>query len=381
MIYADNAATTMLSETALAHMLPFLRERYANASSSHSFGGMAMRAIGLARGQIARAVSAKPEEIYFTSGGTEANSWVLRSVTERFPNQSIHIVTSAIEHYSVLNGCRALEKRGVEVTYLPVNHKGFVSFESVKEAVRPNTRLVTVMLANNEIGTIQPIGEIGRHLRDIGVLFHTDAVQAVGRIPVDVNALHVDYLSASAHKFNGAKGTGFLYQRAGKRLPPLLWGGKQEFGARPGTENVAGVVAAGYALEECVMGMEEVALRIKRLVDITTSILRRKIFDAVIYGGAPKLPGIITLGFAEVSGESLSDLLGLKEIYVSSGSACASRAKEPSHVLFALGIVDENAPSALRISYGRHNTENEAETLAHTLCNIYQKIVHSKAAL
>lgn len=378
MIYADNAATTKLSDAAFKNMLPFLQEQYGNASSQHSYGVKARSAIKNARDQIAQALGAHPEEIIFTSGGSEANSWVMCGIAEAFAGQDIHIITSAVEHPSILNACYALERKGVTISYLPVDRFGLVSLDDVKNTIRPNTKLVSIMLANNEIGTIQPISEIGRYLRNINIMFHSDAVQAVGHILVDVNDLQVDFLSASAHKFNGPKGTGFLYQRSGLEIPPIIFGGEQEYGARPGTENVAGIVATGYALEESIQEMKNTARQVRHLINTTVKTIYSQIPHVTIHGGDPRLPGIINLGFNGVTGEALTALLDLKGICVSSGSACTSGMNIPSHVLLAIGLSTATAQSAVRISYGRFNTEEEATTLGAAICAAYTKIIDAK---
>lgn len=264
MIYADNAATTRISDTAFAKMLPFLREQYGNASSQYSLGVKAKKAVEHARHQVAIAIGADASEITFTSSGSEANSWVIRGIAEKFHNKPIHVITSSIEHHSVLNAFLTLERSGVEVTYIPVGKNGLVEVADIKAAIKPHTRLVSIMFANNEIGTIQPIAEVGQLLKGKDILFHTDAVQAVGHIPVDVSRLGVDFLTASAHKFYGAKGTGILYKRSGIELVPLVFGGKQEHGLRAGTENVAGIVSAGCAIEESIELMANEAKRLRK---------------------------------------------------------------------------------------------------------------------
>ena len=375
MIYADNAATTKISDLALEKMLPFLREQYGNASSQYLLGTRAKRAVEQARRQISAAIWAKPPEIIFTSGGSESNNWVLHNVADSYRGQAIHVITSSIEHHSVLNACQALEATGAELTYLPVDNYGRVAVDDVKKAVKANTRLVTLMLANNEIGTIQPISEIGRFLYESGILFHTDAVQAVGHIPVNVNDLHVDFLTASAHKFNGAKGTGILYKKSGLKLLPLIFGGAQEQGLRAGTENVAGIVAAGYALEESIATMGETTERLKTMIDATVNGIRKRV-PCVKANGDPKnrLPGTINLRFDGVSGESLMHLLDLKGICISTSSACTSGNDEPSHVLLASGLTEKQAKESIRISYGRHNTLEEANIVAIAVSEAYNKI-------
>ena len=373
LIYADNAATTKISESVLERMLPFLQEQYGNASSQYSLGINAKCAVDQARQQVAVAIGAEPSEIVFTSGGSESNSWVLSSVSNG------HVITSSIEHHSVLDACHSLERNGIDVTYLPVDCNGRVSFDSVKETIRSDTKLVSIMLANNEIGTIQPIAEIGKYLRERGILFHTDAVQAVGKIPVMVKNLGVDFLTASSHKFNGAKGTGILYKRNGDSLPPMIFGGEQEGGARAGTENVAGIVAAGYAIKESVNDMTALADKLSAFVQATICEIRAKIPSIIINGDENnRLPGIINIVFDGATGESLMHLLDLKGICVSTSSACTSGKDKPSHVLMALGLTEQQAKSAIRISYGRYNNISEVETVVATICNAYNKILTAK---
>lgn len=373
MIYADNAATTIISDSVLKKMLPFLQEQYGNASSQYSLGVKAKHAVEQARQQVAVAIGSEPSEIVFTSGGSESNSWVLSSVS------SGHVITSSIEHHSVLDACHSLERKGIDVTYLPVDSKGRVSLDSIKEAIRSDTKLVSIMLANNEIGTIQPIAEIGEYLRERGILIHTDAVQAVGKIPVMIKKLGVDFLTASSHKFNGAKGTGILYKRNGVSLPSMIFGGEQELGVRAGTENVAGIVAAGYAIRESVNDMTAMAAKLSAFVQATTCGIRAKIPSIVINGDENNhLPGIVNIVFDGVTGESLMHLLDLKGICVSTSSACTSGKDEPSHVLMALGLTEQQAKSAIRISYGRYNNINEVETVVATICNAYNKILVAK---
>jgi cysteine desulfurase len=277
-----------------------------------------------------------------------------------------------------LNACHALEAKGVDVTYLPVNHLGRVSLDDVKTALKPNTQFISIMLANNEIGTIQPIAKISQYLHELGILFHTDAVQAVGHIPVDVNELQVDFLTASAHKFNGAKGTGILYKRSGFNIPQLIFGGEQEHGDRAGTENVAGIVAAGYAIEESVASMPEVTKRMNAIIGSTITGIKDKIPGVRINGDIDSsLPGMVNLGFDGAAGESLMNILDLKGICVSTSSACMSGKDIPSHVLLALGQTAEQAKSAIRISYGRFNKEEDAEAVVAAICFAYDKIANT----
>ena len=379
MIYADNAATTRISDSAFEKMLPFLCEQYGNASSQYSLGAKAKRAIEQARKQVAAAIGAEPSEITFTSGGSETNSWVLRCVADTYRNEPMHIVTTAIEHHSVLNACRSLEQTDIEVTYLPVDKMGRVSVDNVRAAIKPHTKLVSIMLANNEIGTIQPIAEIGRLLKGESILLHTDAVQAVGHIPVNVKDLQVDYLTASAHKFNGAKGTGILYKRSGLDLSPLVFGGGQEGGLRAGTENIAGIVAAGYAIEERVGEIADTAKRLKAMVEDTVNGIKEIIPSVRVNGDSEcRLPGTVNLCFEGVSGESLMHLLDLKGVYISTSSACTSGKDEPSHVLLALGLTEKQAKSSIRISYGKYNCADEVGKIVTAVCDAYEKIVENR---
>jgi len=374
MIYADNAATTRITDGALEKMLPFLKEQFGNASSQYSLGAAAKRAIEDARQQVAEGIGAEPTEITFTSGGSEANTWAICSAAAHCSGRA-HVITSSIEHPSVLNTCRALEKWELDVTYLAVDNYGLVDAEALRAAIGKNTVLASIMLANNEIGTIQPIAEIGRLLKERGILFHADAVQAAGHIPISVRDLNVDFLTASAHKFNGAKGTGILYRRRGLDLPPMIFGGGQEQGLRAGTENVAGIVAAGHALKESIADMAITTERLNTLVSATVAGIKNGIPNARVNGDdSPKLPGVINIGLDGASGEALMNLLDLKGICISTSSACKSGKDEPSHVLLALGQTVEQATSAIRISYGRYNTIEEAKTVAQAVCAAYSKI-------
>jgi cysteine desulfurase len=357
-------------------MLPFLQEQYGNASSQYTLGVKTKRVIEEARHRVAVAIGAELSEIIFISGGSEGNSWVIQGIAQLFNDENIHIITSSIEHHSVLNACREIETRGISVTYLPVDNMGRISISDVVSAIRPNTKLVSIMLANNEIGVIQQIAEIGRYLRKNGVLFHTDAVQAVGHIPLNVKDLQVDFLTASAHKFNGAKGTGFQYKRSGIKLPKLIFGGEQEYGQRPGTENAAGITAMGYALEESVADMSLVSERLTVLVETTINELKARIPEIRINGqGTERLPGIVNITFPHVSGDAVMHLLDLKGICVSTSSACNSGNDEASHVLLALGLSEKQAKSSIRISYGRYNTMDEAKKIVSTISDVYAKII------
>jgi cysteine desulfurase len=380
-IYADNASTTKISDSVFALMLPFLQEQYGNASNHYSFGLKAKRSIEKSRKQVAEAIGADSSEIVFTSGGSEGNSWVLQGITALYNEQPIHIVTTAIEHPSVLNACNALEKNGVLVTYLHVDNDGCVSVVDVESALRPETKLVSIMLANNEVGTLQPIRKIGKLLNERGILFHTDAVQAVGHIPTNVEDMKVDFLTASAHKFNGAKGVGFIYIKSGLSISSIIFGGKQEYGKRAGTENVAGIVALGAALEESVALMTNEEEKMNTLVGATIAGLQYGIPDIKFNGeNAERLPGILNVTFPNASGEAVMHLLDLKGICISTGSACYSGKDKSSHVLIALGLTEQQAKSSIRISYGRYNNEEDAKIIVSAICAAYEKIVATKLA-
>jgi len=374
MIYADNAATTKISDSVLQKMLPFLSELYGNASSPHSLGTKSRNAINLAQKQVATAIGANPEEIYFTSGGSDANCRVLRSVADSYRNQPIHIITSSIEHPSVLHACQALERSGVEVTYLPVNATGQVAVSEVENAIKSHTKLVSIMLGNNEIGTLQPIKEISGITTDKGILLHTDAVQATGHIPVNVDDLGVDFLSASAHKIHGPKGIGFVYTRTSVGISPMACGGGGQ--THIGTENVANIVALGYAIKESVDEIPEVSPRLKKMVEDTIAGILVKIPTTRVNGySEQRLPGIVNFGFDGVAGEPLMQILDLKGICISTRSACTSGKIKPSHVLLALGQSDSQATSAIRISYGKYNTPDDVQKIVAAVCEAYDKVI------
>jgi len=360
MIYLDHAATTRLSESAFEAMLPYLREQFGNAGSVHHAGVAAKRAMRLARERIAESIGAAPGEICFTSGGTEADNMALLGAAALAGNKG-HIITSAFEHHAVLNTCAYLEKLGIAVTYLPVGRDGIVCPERVREAIRPDTVLISIMAANNEIGTIQRIHEIGEVAREHQILFHTDAVQAVGHIPVNVADMRTDLLSASAHKFGGGKGSGFLYIRDGIRLPPLLLGGGQEKGRRAGTEFVPGIVAMGAALAEAVENLSERQEYVRKLRESLKKGLAG-IPDMRI-NGAPeeerRLPNNLNVTFKGVRSETLLMTLDRYGVCVSAGSACTAGNGGTSHVLRALGLSEQEAEGTIRFSLGVDNTEAE----------------------
>ena len=362
MIYADNAATTRMSETALQAFMAAAREEWGNPSSLYGHGQAAREMLEKAREEIASAVGALPREIYFTSGGSEADNQAIRSAAELGRQKGKkHIVSSAIEHHAVLHTLDRLKKEGFEVTLLDVHENGIVRPEEVAAAIREDTCLVTVMYANNEIGTLQPIGEIGAVCREKKVLFHTDAVQALGHIPVDVGKDQVDLLSASAHKFHGPKGVGFLYAKKGIRLTNLIEGGAQEQGKRAGTENVPGIAAMAAALKESIGKMAENAAHMEAIRNRLIRGLSRIPHSALNGDAVLRLPGNVNFCFEGIEGESLLLLLDDRGICASSGSACTSGSLDPSHVLLAIGRVHDVAHGSLRLSIGEEMTEAEAD--------------------
>lgn len=361
-IYVDNAATTAMSDVAIAAMTPYLRAVYGNPSSLHTVGQIAKEALEKARAEVAACIGADPREITFTSGGSEADNQAIRTaaVLGALKGKK-HIVSTAFEHHAVLHTLKKLEKEGFEVTYLPVHENGLVRVEELKAALRPDTALVTVMYANNEIGTVQPIREIGAICRNERIIFHTDAVQAVGHIPVNVVQDNIDMLSVSAHKFHGPKGVGFLYCRKGIALKPFIEGGAQERGKRAGTENVAAVASMAAALQDACQSMQEVARHEAYLRDKLIDGLL-KIPHSKLNGDREKrLPGNVNVCFEGIEGESLLLLLDEKGICASSGSACTSGSLDPSHVLLALGLPHEVAHGSLRLSLSKYNTEEEID--------------------
>ena len=365
-IYADHAGTTALSQTALAAMTPYFTEQYGNPSSLYRFGQEAKADLERARADIAACIGAKPEEIFFTSGGTEADNWALKGVVELMAlkgKTTGHIITSAIEHHALLHTAQHLEKQGYAVTYLPVDELGRVSPADVEAAIRPDTVLISIMAANNEIGTIQPVAEIGAIARKHKILFHSDAVQAVGHIPVDVEAWNVDLLSLSAHKFQGPKGVGALYVRRPLRLPPLLHGGGQEKGRRSGTENVPGVIGMAAALKEAVAQLEAEGARLSALRDKLLDGLSALPYARVTGSRDHRLPGTASLVFEGVEGEALLLHLDARGICASSGSACSSASLDPSHVLLAIGLPHAIAHGSLRLSLGADNTDADVDAM------------------
>lgn len=373
-IYLDNAATTAVSPEVVEAMLPFFTQAYGNASSIHGHGREAKRAIENARRQVMKSLNAAhPQEIYFTAGGSESDNWAIKAVA--LQHERGHIITTAIEHHAVLHTCQWLEKRGFDVTYLPVDEFGQVTAAEVEKALRPDTILVSVMAANNEVGTIQPIGEIGKLCRERGVLFHTDAVQAVGALPIDVQAMHIDLLSLSGHKLHGPKGVGALYIRKGVRIEPLLHGGAQERGYRAGTENVPGIVGLGKAVEMAYANLADNAARMTALRDQLVRGLMDRVPGARLNGHpTERLPNNVNMSFDGVEGEALLLRLDLVGVAGSSGSACTSGALDPSHVLLALGLTPAEANGALRLTLGTDTTEEEIAAVLDILPPIVEDL-------
>ncbi len=375
-IYADNAATTQVSHRVLQQMLPWLSQHYGNPSSIYGIGREARGAVEDARAQLAQALNAQPSEIFFTACGTESDNWAIKGVAHALAAKGKkHIITSAIEHHAVLHTCKALEKEGFAVTYLPVDRDGLVSVADVEKAITRETALVSIMFANNEIGTIQPVAEIGAACRSRGVPFHTDAVQAVGHLPIDVEALNIDLLSLSAHKFHGPKGVGALYIRKGCPFPAtLLEGGGQERGRRAGTENVAGIVGMGAAIVEALEGLPEKTARVQAMRDRLIQALTK--LPKTHLNGHPhrRLPGNCNISFEGVEGESLLLLLDNRDICASSGSACTSGSLDPSHVLLAIGLPHEVAHGSLRLSLGDLNTPDQVEEIITGVTQVVERL-------
>lgn len=373
-IYLDHAATTQMSGKVLECMLPYLNGEYGNPSSIYDLGSDNKRALLSARKKIAEVLSCEPQGIYFTSGGTESDNWALIGTAESRAGEGRHLITTKIEHHAVLETCHYLERRGFTVTYLDVDELGFVNPEQLKRALRPDTILVSVMTANNEIGTIQPVAEIGEILKNHPAWFHTDAVQAFGQIPVCPEKWHVDLLSASAHKFYGPKGIGFLYMRDGIVLPSFLHGGKQERGRRAGTENVANIVGMGEAAKLVHETMEERRQKEEELRDYMIRRMEREIPYCRLNGSRKKrLPGNVNVSFQFVDGETVVILLDMEGICCSSGSACTAGQSSASHVLQSLHIPDDIAKGSLRFSLGEDNTKEDIDITVDTLKRVLEK--------
>lgn len=371
-IYLDHAATTPTDPAVVQAMLPYFTEVYGNPSSVHAFGRESRRSVEAARRQVASAIGAKPSEIYFTNGGTESDNWALKGTAFALQGKGRHIITTTVEHHALLHTCQWLEKQGFAVTYLPVDALGRVNPDDVASAIRPDTILISVMMANNEVGTLEPVAEIGKIAQSHGILFHTDAVQAIGAVPVQVEDLHADMLSLSGHKFYGPKGIGVMYLRTGVRMDHLLHGGAQERGQRAGTENLPAIVGLGEAirLSQQRMGDNE---RIAALRDQLQAGILATLPDARVNGDpAHRLPGNLNVCFPDVDGEALLLRLDLAGVGASGGSACTSGSVDPSHVLLAMGLDRDHARSSIRFSLGRDNTEKEIRAVL----DILPAIVH-----
>lgn len=374
-IYLDHAATTPVKPEVLEAMLPYFTERFGNASSIYTLGRESKKAIEEARDKVAAALNAQSGEIFFTGSGTEADNWAIKGVAYANRQKGNHIITSAIEHHAVLHTCKYLESDGFEVTYLPVDENGLVTPEQVEAAIKPNTILITVMFANNEIGTIQPIAEIGRVAREKGVYFHTDAVQAIGNVNINVEEMKIDLLSLSSHKFYGPKGIGALYVKKGVKLTSFMHGGAQERGRRASTENIPAIVGLGKAIELASKGVGAYNAKLLALRDRTISEIQSKIPFIKLNGDRYKrLPGNVNFSFEFIEGESLLLMLDMKGIAGSSGSACTSGSLDPSHVLLAIGLPHEIAHGSLRLTFGEDNTDADIDYLMEALPNIVQRL-------
>lgn len=374
-IYMDNAATTRVSEPVAQAMMPYLTEVFGNPSSVHSFGREARKALDHARAQVAQALGAEPKEIYFTGCGTESDNWAIRGAAYAHKDKGNHIITTTIEHHAVLHTCEQLEKEGFEVTYLEVDEYGRVDVKALEAAIRPTTILITVMAANNEIGTLEPIEEIGRIAREHKVLFHTDAVQAIGSVPFDVKRMNIDMLSLSGHKFHAPKGVGALYIRSGVRIDRFIRGGAQERGQRAGTENLASIVGMGRAIELATQNLEAHNAKLSALRDRLIQGILSNIPEVRLNGHPTmRLPGNVNVSIRYIEGESLLLSLDLKGIAASSGSACTSGSLDPSHVLLAIGLPHEIAHGSLRFSLSEENTEAEVDYVIDTLREIVDRL-------
>lgn len=368
-IYADNAATTKLNKEAFNAMIPWLTDEYGNASQPYAFARKPKKALAESRKIIAKCINALPEEIYFTSGGTESDNWAIKGSASSDPDK-LATITSAIEHHALLNACASIERQGYPVTYLSPDSEGTVDPEQLSAAITDRTRLVSIMFSNNEIGTIEPIAELARIAHSHGAIFHTDAVQAIAHTPIDVKAMGIDMLSASAHKFNGPKGVGFLYIRRGVELRPLNDGGAQEFGMRAGTENVASIVGMAKALEISCSTLNENAEHVLKLEHALLERLKESGLDFVRNGARNHIPGNISVSFKDADGEAILHRLDLMGICVSTGSACDSVSTQISHVLKAIKLEDNYARGTIRISFGKENTFEEADIIAESLIRI-----------
>ena len=374
-IYLDNAATTKADPRVVEAMLPYFTEHYGNPSSVYEFSTPCKQAIGAVRETIAKSLGAKPGEIYFTAGGTESDNWAIKATAEAYASKGKHIITSKIEHHAVLHTCEYLEKRGFEVTYVDVDENGIVKVDELKRAIRPDTILISVMFANNEIGTIEPIKEIGQIAKDNGILFHTDAVQAYGHLPIHVDEYHIDMLSSSAHKLNGPKGIGFLYIRTGLKTRSFIHGGAQERKRRGGTENVPGIVGYGKAVELAMASMEEREEKERGLRDYLIGRVMAEVPFVRLNGHrSQRLSNNANFAFQFIEGESLLIMLDGSGICGSSGSACTSGSLDPSHVLLAIGLPHEIAHGSLRLTVSPDNTREEMDLVVDRIKEIVKKL-------
>ena len=375
LIYLDNAATTKTAPEVVEAMLPYFSDFFGNPSSIYSFAAQSKKAVTDARERIADSLGAKSNEIYFTAGGSESDNWALKTTAEAYADKGKHIITSKIEHHAILHTCEALEKKGYEVTYLDVDESGVVNLEQLKESIREDTILISVMFANNEIGTIQPIKEIGEIAKEHGIIFHTDAVQAFGQVPIDVDEYHIDMLSASGHKLNGPKGIGFLYIRTGLKLKSFIHGGAQERSRRAGTENVTGIVGLAKAVEIACATMEERTQKEMQMRDYLIDKILQEVPYARLNGHRTKrLPNNVNISFQFIEGESLLIMLDMAGICASSGSACTSGSLDPSHVLLAIGLPHEIAHGSLRMTIGDENTMEEMDYVIKQIKEIVEKL-------
>ncbi len=375
-VYADNAATTKISEHVLNEMIPFLKDHYGNPSSIYSVGREAKVALEEARGKVAKALNADPNEIYFTAGGSEADNWAIRSIAELMAKKGKkHLITTNFEHHAVLHTMQSLQDKGFEVTYLPVDEKGLITAEQVSEAIREDTALVSVMYANNEIGTIMPVKEIGAVCKAKDIYFHTDAVQAVGHVPIDVRDQNIDLLSLSGHKFHAPKGVGALYCRKGIPLHNLIFGGAQERGKRAGTENTASIIGMGVAIEDACADLPEKIQKVKKLRDQLIDRISDEIPKCRLNGDREKrVCGNVNFSFEGIEGEGLLLLLDMNGICASSGSACTSGSLDPSHVLLAIGLPHEIAHGSLRLSINEETTQEDVDYIMEKLPQIVERL-------
>ncbi len=374
-IYLDHAATTAVRKEVLDTMLPYFSEKFGNPSTIYSYGRETKSAVEEAREKVAKALGAQPKEIFFTGSGTEADNWAVKGVAYANRQKGRHIITTNIEHHAVLHTCQYLESDGFDVTYLPVDENGLVTADQVKAAIRPDTILISIMFANNEIGTIQPITEIGKIAKEKGIYFHTDAVQAVGNVAINVNDMNIDLLSLSSHKFYGPKGVGALFVRKGVKITSFMHGGAQERGRRASTENVPAIVGLGRAIELAMQDMEQYNNKLTALRDRTIGEVEKRIPFVKLNGDRHKrLPGNVNFSFEFIEGESLLLLLDMKGVAASSGSACTSGSLDPSHVLLAIGLPHEKAHGSLRITFGRDNNDEDVDYLVEILPGIVQRL-------